>query len=107
MDKARIRRSHALETLKKKSTDSKYFMAEYDLELSKAAEEIKKQKAKTVVIQLPDGLKPKAKEIQKELEKKTGATILIWGGSCYGACDPAPVEKIADLLIQFGHSEWR
>ena len=35
--------------------------------------------------------------------------VLIWGGSCYGACDvPLQVERLGvDLLIQWGHSEWR
>ncbi len=78
---------------------------EYDLELDRAASEIKKQKAKIVAIQLPDGLKPKAGEIAKELESKTKAKIMIWLGSCYGACD-IPNAK-ADLLIQWGHSEWK
>ena len=32
----------------------------YNLELEKAADAIKKEKAKRVCIQLPDGLKPKA-----------------------------------------------
>ena len=36
---------------------------EYDLELKRVASEIKKQKAKKVLIQLPDGLKPQATEI--------------------------------------------
>ena len=76
----------------------------YNLELDKAVKEIKSSKAKTVLIQLPDGLKPKAKEIKEKLEK-TGAEIFIWGGSCYGACDVPDVK--VDLLIQFGHSEWR
>lgn len=81
---------------------------EYNLELEKAAEEIKKQKAKLVCIQLPDGLKPQADEIKKELEK-TGAKIVIWLGSCFGACDvPLHVKEIgADLIIQFGHSPWK
>ena len=78
---------------------------EYDLELERAAAEICKQKAKTVVLQLPDGLKPKAGEIAKELESKTKSKIMIWLGSCYGACD-IPSAK-ADLLIQWGHSEWK
>ncbi|MBN1644807.1 diphthamide synthesis protein [Candidatus Woesearchaeota archaeon] len=77
---------------------------EYDLELDRAVEEIKKTQAKKVVIQLPDGLKPKAGDIAKQLEKKTNAEISIWLGSCYGACDIPKVE--ADLLIQWGHSEW-
>jgi 2-(3-amino-3-carboxypropyl)histidine synthase len=81
---------------------------EYDLELEKAAKEIKKSRAKNVCIQLPDGLKPEAGKIAKELEKKTGANIMIWAGTCYGACDvPMSVENLGvDLLIQWGHSAW-
>lgn len=81
---------------------------EYDLELEKVVAEIRKSRAKTVCIQLPDGLKPEAGSIAKELEKKTGASILIWAGSCYGACDiPLSVEKLGvDLLVQWGHSAW-
>ena len=78
----------------------------YDLELNKAVKEIKKQKAKSVLIQLPDGLKPRAKEIADTLEKQTKAKIFIWLGSCYGACD-YPNLKGIDLLIQWGHSEFR
>ncbi|MBR9677065.1 hypothetical protein GOV04_02900 [Candidatus Woesearchaeota archaeon] len=78
----------------------------YDLELEKAISEIKKAKAKTVLIQLPDGLKPKANSIQETLEKNTSATILIWAGSNYGACD-LPNFKDADLLIHWGHAKWQ
>jgi len=79
-------------------------MTDYDLELDKAIEKVKQEKAETVLIQLPDGLKPRAKEIQEELNKKTNAKILIWAGTCFGACD-VPNVKV-DLIIQFGHSEW-
>ena len=81
---------------------------EYDLELEKVAERIKKEKARVACIQLPDGLKPEAREIADRLEAATGAVIIIWLGSCYGACDvPLEVEKLgADLVIQWGHSEW-
>ena len=81
---------------------------EYDLELERVAKEIKKSRAKNVCIQLPDGLKPEAKNIADELGKKTGANIMIWAGSCYGACDvPLVVEKLGvDLLVQWGHSQW-
>ncbi len=77
----------------------------YDLELKKAVDEIKKSKAKIVCIQLPDGLKPKADEIVDGIERKTSVKCLIWLGSCFGACDVPKVD--ADLLIQWGHSEWR
>lgn len=82
-------------------------MTDYDLELNKAVEKIKQENAKTVLIQLPDGLKPRAKEIQDKLEKETEkkVKILIWAGSCYGSCDIPQVKT--DLIIQFGHSEWK
>lgn len=84
------------------------FMQNYDLDLKKAVLEIKENKAKLVCIQLPDGLKPKANEIQSYLEKNTDSKVVIWLGSCWGGCDiPLSVEKIgADLLIQWGHSEY-
>ncbi|MBW3011025.1 diphthamide synthesis protein [Candidatus Woesearchaeota archaeon] len=81
----------------------------YKLELEKAAEKIKQAKAKKVCIQLPDGLKPRAKEIQDFLKEKTNAEIYIWMGTCFGACDlPQGLDKIGiDLLIQWGHSEMK
>jgi len=80
----------------------------YNLELERIVSEIKKADAKTVIIQLPDGLKPKAKEIQEFLKKNTDAEIMFWGGSCFGACDTPNLQDIkADFLIQFGHSEWK
>ncbi len=83
-------------------------MQNYDLELSRAVEEIKKADTKLVCIQLPDGLKPKAREIQQYIEKNTNASVVIWLGSCWGGCDvPVSVQKLGvDLLIQWGHSEY-
>ena len=81
----------------------------YDLELQKAIDKIRKENSKLVCIQLPDGLRPKAEEIQKRIESATGAKVIIWLGSCYGACDlPNGIDKLGvDLLIHWGHSEWR
>lgn len=81
-------------------------MLSYDLELEKAIGRIKESGAKLVCLQLPDGLKPQAKEIVEVLEKKTSARILIWLGSNYGACDiPLELSRIGvDLLISWGHS---
>ena len=78
---------------------------EYELELNKAVKEIRKSKAKTVCIQLPDGLKPKAKEIVDFIEKNTKAKVMIWLSSCYGSCDIPKLD--VDLLIQWGHSKWK
>ncbi|PIN76258.1 hypothetical protein COV18_00465 [Candidatus Woesearchaeota archaeon CG10_big_fil_rev_8_21_14_0_10_37_12] len=83
-------------------------LQKYDLELDKVEQKIKAENAKTVCIQLPDGLRPLAKEITDQLEKNTGAKVIIWLGSCWGACDlPIEVNRLGvDLLVQWGHSEW-
>ena len=81
---------------------------EFDLELNKVVEKINKEKSKLVCIQLADGLKPKALEIQKYLEENTEARVLIWLGSCFGACDvPTELKDLKiDLLVQFGHNKY-
>ena len=83
--------------------------SQYNLEIEKAIAKIKEESAKLVCIQLPDGLKPYAAEIQEQLEKSTDAKVVIWAGSCYVACDAAvEAQRLGvDLLIQWGHSEWR
>ena len=81
---------------------------EYNLEIDRVANRIKEEKAKLVCIQLPDGLKQNAKEISEKLEKETNAKVLIWADSCFGACDIPNLDKLkVDLLIQWGHSEWK
>ena len=78
-----------------------------NLELDKLNSAIAKSKAETVLIQLPDGLKPKANEIQELVQEKyPNVKLTFWAGSCYGSCD-VPNVKDFDLLVQFGHSEWR
>ena len=81
----------------------------YDLQLDKALNEINSSNAKKVLLHLPDGLRPKAKEIQDYLKEKTKTEIFIWAGSCYGACD-LPIESKnlgVDLIIHFGHTKWK
>lgn len=58
-----------------------------------------------MLIQLPDGLKPKAKEIKEYIESNTSAKVFIWMGSCFGSCDVPNVSGF-DMLIQWGHSTW-
>jgi len=81
----------------------------YELELEKIVRTIKKEKARKVLLQFPDGLKPYSGVIVKEIEKRTKAECLVWMGSCYGACDvPIQTEKLGvDLIVQFGHSNWK
>lgn len=83
----------------------------YNLELEKIAMQIKKEKAKMVLLQFPDGLKPLAVKVVDFLREKTQGKVefLIWFGSCFGACDTPilekDLEKQIDLMIQFGHNE--
>lgn len=77
----------------------------YDLKISKVIEHIKDKKPNSVLIQLPDGLKPKAQEITNQIQAETEAKVFIYLGSCYGACD-IPTNVNVDLVIQFGHSDW-
>jgi len=79
----------------------------YDLELDRVVMEIKQVKAKKVLVQLPDGLKPKAEMIVDYIEKKTKSTVFLWLGSCYGGCDVPSFSGLKfDLVVQFGHNKF-
>ena len=80
---------------------------EYDFEFDKIVKTIKQKKAKLVLLQFPDGIKPYATTIVDELEGRTSATFFIWLGSCFGACDIPKVDEQVDLIVQFGHSEFK
>ncbi|MCW1296248.1 MAG: diphthamide synthesis protein [Candidatus Parvarchaeota archaeon] len=79
---------------------------EYDIELKKIKNEIKK--AKRILIQLPEGIRNNACKIACEIEKER-KIVFIWAGSCFGACDIPNIPKKfgIDLLIHFGHSKLR
>ncbi len=85
---------------------------EYDLELEKVITEIRKRNAKKVLIQLGEGLKPRANEIQHAIDvafnlESEECKVYFWLNSCYGKCDiPDFIDSKyndIDLLIQFGH----
>lgn len=85
---------------------------EYDFEIDKIVDAVKKinKKNPRVLLQFPDGLKPWADVVAKEIERRTdnNPEVMIWFGSCFGACDvPLQTEKLGvDLIVQFGHSAW-
>ena len=79
-------------------------MEDYELELGELGKKILEKKARTVLIQLPDGLKPEAIKIAEALGE-TSAKIYIWAGSCFGACDLPSAE--VDMIVQFGHNEFK
>jgi len=80
----------------------------YNLEIDELIQKLHSTKYAKILLQLPDGLKPKAELIKKELETKTNCQIFIWAGSNFGACDvPLEIDKLNfDAIIHFGHSPW-
>jgi len=80
----------------------------FELEMEKAIAAINDAQAKRVLIQLPDGLKPQAKDVVRQLEKTTSAEIFIWMSSCFGACDlPIGLRTVGiDFMVQWGHNQY-
>ena len=65
---------------------------------------LKEKNAKTIGIQLPDGLKYKCDEIAKCFESH-GFKVIISGSGCYGACDlDLDLLKEVDVLLHFAHT---
>ncbi len=78
----------------------------FRLEMDRVIEEVKKKEAKNVLVQLPDGLKTRSKEVVDRIESETDAKAAIWMGGCFGACDlPVGTQGLGiDLLVAFGHN---
>ena len=81
-------------------------MKGFDFEEERIKQEIVRLKAKRVLLQLPEGLKPEAPRLAKIVEK-IGALPIISGDPCYGSCDLASSEAEnlnVDLILHFGHA---
>ncbi len=76
----------------------------FDFELETISRWISDGGYASVALQMPEGLKIRAPEISEFLEKTTGASVVIVGRPCYGACDLFDYHGWADALVHFGHS---
>ncbi len=79
------------------------------LDVKKGIKEIKKKKAKTVLLQIPEGLKGKTTELIELIEKKTKAKVITVMDPLWGACDLKEKEAKefgADLIIHIGHTKY-
>jgi 2-(3-amino-3-carboxypropyl)histidine synthase len=74
---------------------------EFDFELDRVASTIRDRGCRKVLLQFPEGLKRRAPGVASVLSEKTGATIIISGEPCFGACDIPDTD--ADLTVHFGH----
>jgi 2-(3-amino-3-carboxypropyl)histidine synthase len=85
-------------------------MNDYDFELERIIKEAKKARAKTIGLQLPEGLKQHATDIAERIEKEAKAQTIILTDPTYGACDTKKqqAEKLGiDLLVHFGHTQMK
>jgi diphthamide biosynthesis enzyme Dph1/Dph2-like protein len=88
----------------------KKVLMDYDLQIDDAIAQIKEQRAKRVLIQLPDGLKQYAPKVREGiLAACPDVQLAFWAGSGFGACDvPLHARSLGfDLLLSFGHAPWR
>jgi len=77
------------------------------LELDELLPEIREHDVNTIGIQLPAGLRQRAREITEFFEGH-GYEVIFAGDPSYGACDVADdvlASAGADLLVHFGHSK--
>jgi 2-(3-amino-3-carboxypropyl)histidine synthase len=81
-------------------------MSEFDFDLNRIIDTIKSKNYKTIGLQFPEGFKRKAPDIANEIEKETGAGIIISGNPCFGACDiDTALAGNVDIMFHFGHSK--
>jgi 2-(3-amino-3-carboxypropyl)histidine synthase len=78
----------------------------YDFHFDDIAKFVTRKGARTVVLQMPEGLKVYAQQISSEIESRTKAKCLILGDPCYGACDIySDYRNLGDVLIHIVHAE--
>jgi len=73
----------------------------FKFEIDRAKSELDKIGAEKILIQLPDGLRPKIDRFLEVFDQDT----VVWGGSCYGACDLPEDIGDNDALVHVGHAE--
>jgi len=85
-----------------------FTMLSLKLNLKILEETLKTGDFKNICLQFPDGLKPKAKEIIDLLKTKfPQIKFYLWMGSNFGGCDIPVQIKDFDLIVNFGHAEFR
>lgn len=78
---------------------------ELDFDLERVFKIIKDKNCKTVGLQFPEGLKRRAIDMARDIEEKTGASVIISGNPSFGACDiDTALASRVDVLFHFGHA---
>lgn len=81
---------------------------DYSIDYDSLIKKVKNSKAKNVLLQFPDGIKPDFKKIVDKLSSKCKCDFFTWGGTCFGACDIPVHTKMSgiDLIVHFGHERF-
>ncbi len=80
-------------------------MEQFDFELEQVIKIIKDKDCRKAGLQFPEGFKRQAINIARDIEKKTGASVIISGSPCFGACDiDIDLKDNVDVLFHFGHA---
>jgi len=80
--------------------------ADYDLEIPRVVEEIRKRGSKVVGFQMPDGLKRYIPLLRAAVRSETEAVPIFSTDPCFGACDLSRslADLGCDLIVHMGHS---
>lgn len=80
----------------------------YIIDFEDAFDQIKKNKWKTIAVQIPEGLKGRIKSIAQYIESETNVKVVVVADPCFGACDLA-ANKLddtdIDCVLHIGHAE--
>ncbi|PCH41136.1 diphthamide synthesis protein [Wolfiporia cocos MD-104 SS10] len=85
----------------------KQLPSNYSFEIHKTIHHVRKNNAKMVALQMPEGLQMFACTIADIIERFTDALTVIMGDVTYGACcidDYTAVALGCDMLVHYGHS---
>jgi 2-(3-amino-3-carboxypropyl)histidine synthase len=78
----------------------------YQLEIERVVELIRRSGAGRVGLQAPEGLARLLPGLAEKIRRETGATVIVSGDPCYGACDvDQELAREVDLLVHLGHAE--
>ena len=77
-------------------------IGDLEVDVEGAVRAAQMRKAKSVILQVPEGLKRRAGEMADAFERK-GMSVTLVGDPCYGACDTCTGYD-QDVLVHVGHS---
>ena len=81
--------------------------SKYELDLAKAVHFVTQGPYKRIGLQLPEGLKTEGYALSKQIEKWTGAMVIISADPCFGSCDlvERDLEPLGvEAIVHVGHT---